>query len=166
MSEKQTSIEQLSSHPKLWWLDKVTHLMDTAIRIPGTNIRFGLDAIVGFIPMYGELITYGVSATMVLSMVRHGVSGKVIILMVWNIFRDAVIGAIPFIGDLYDIGHRANTRNLNLLKEHYEEGRHNGSGIGIVLLVLAVLVGLFFLLAFVIFYAIYKLAAYLGGLIF
>ncbi len=165
MDNQQTSLDQLPAIPKLWWLDKVTHLMDTAIRIPGTNIRFGLDAIIGFFPMYGELITYGVSATMVLAMVRHGVSGKVIILMIWNIFRDALIGAIPFIGDFYDIGHRANTRNLHLLKEHYEEDKHNGSGIGIVLLVLAVLIGLFFVLAFVVFYAIYKLLAYMGGLL-
>ncbi len=149
MDKKQSDLK-----PSLQWIERLTHVMDTAIRVPGTNIRFGLDAIVGLIPFYGELVTYGVSASMVLAMVKDGVSGKVVVLMVWNVIKDSIIGSIPFIGDIYDIGNKANVRNLKLLKEHQAEGKHTGSGIGTILLVLGAFVGVFVLLVMFIIYGV------------
>jgi len=73
---------------------------------------------------------------MLLAMARHGVSGRVIIMMIGNILIDAIIGAIPILGTLFNIGYKANVRNMNLLQDHYEEGKHQGSGLKIVLLVL------------------------------
>ena len=122
--------------PELQWLGWVTHFMDSKLRIPLTNIRFGLDAILGLIPIAGEILSFSISGIMLLAMARHGVSGRVIIMMIGNILIDAIIGAIPILGTLFNIGYKANVRNMNLLQDHYEEGKHQGSGLKIVLLVL------------------------------
>jgi hypothetical protein len=68
-----------------------------------------------------------------------GVSRKVLILMALNISVDALIGAIPIIGQVTDFYFKANTRNIKLLKEHYREGKHKGDGKGIIALILIVL---------------------------
>ncbi|EOR96044.1 putative protein-transmembrane prediction [Arcticibacter svalbardensis MN12-7] len=73
-------------------------------------------------------------------MVKSGVSRKVVILMILNILVDAVIGAIPFIGNIFDFYYKANTRNIKLLKEHYQEGKHEGGGTGVIIVILFFLV--------------------------
>jgi hypothetical protein len=72
-------------------------------------------------------------------MAKNGVSRKVLILMAINISVDAAIGAIPLLGQISDFYIKANTRNIKLLKEHYQEGRHTGSGNGIIAILLIVL---------------------------
>lgn len=134
----------------LKWLDAVSDLLDTRYRIPGTNIRFGADFLLGLIPVAGDTITFGISGLLVLVMARKGASGMVLFKMIGNIVLDAVVGAIPILGDLFDLGYKANRRNLHLLEEHYKEGRHQGSARGAVLLVALVLLGLFVLSIFVI----------------
>jgi hypothetical protein len=70
--------------------------------------------------------------------------------MIGNIVLDVIVGAIPILGDLFDLGYKANRRNLHLMEEHYKEGRHQGSAWGPVILVALVLLGLFLLTIFVI----------------
>lgn len=136
--EKHRSLPVLD--PRLKWVERVSNLMDNQFRLPGTSFRFGLDPIINFVPLLGDLSGFLISATLVLSMARHGVSGKVVILMVLNILLDAAIGAIPLIGWIFDFSFKANTRNINLLRKHYTEGKYQGSGKGIIMIIVLVLI--------------------------
>jgi len=108
-------------------LESIAKLMDSQFRIPGSNIRFGLDGIIGLIPGAGDFATLIVSTFLMSAMAKNGASGYVLARMAVNVVIDAIIGAIPFLGDLFDFGFKANTRNIKLMKEHYQEGRHRGS---------------------------------------
>ena len=128
--------------PELKWLDTTTKLLDNQFRIPGTDIRFGFDFIIGLVPGVGDVVSLGISGMLVSVMARKGASGMVIVKMLWNILRDGVIGAIPILGDIFDLSYRANRRNLTLLKEHYEEGEHQGSATFVVIVVLLFVIGI------------------------
>lgn len=98
-------------------LDWLADLMDTRFRIPGTNIPIGLDAIIGFIPGIGDTLTLGVSAY-ILHRARPHVPPTIMARMIWNIFVDWALGIIPFFGDVFDIGWKANRKNMNMIKAH------------------------------------------------
>ena len=121
-------------------VDTVAKLLDSQFVIPGTNFRFGLDAIAGLIPVGGDALSFLASGALVLTMVRHGASGQLAAKMLGNIAIDALVGAIPFLGDLFDVAFKANNRNVELLKEHYENGKHSGSGWGIFIGTFAALI--------------------------
>jgi len=146
--------------PALRDMNRLARLMDTQFRIPGTGIRFGLDALVGLIPGAGDLSTFAVSGYMMLIMARNGASSYVLARMAVNILVDALIGAIPIIGDLFDIAFKANMRNMRLMQQYYSEGRHRGSAwkvvIPLLLFVLLVIIGLIWL--------VYRGLAWLFGL--
>jgi hypothetical protein len=79
-------------------------------------------------------------------MAKNGASGKIVALMTINAALDFVLGGIPFIGQVFDFFYKANTRNIKLLKEHYEEGKHQGSGKGVwatAIIAILLLLGLF-----------------------
>ncbi|TZF82252.1 DUF4112 domain-containing protein [Pedobacter sp. BS3] len=136
-------------HVKLRWVERVSRLMDSQFRLPGTHFRFGLDPLLNLIPVIGDLSGFAVSAALVITMAKYGVSRKVLILMVINVLADALIGVIPFIGQVFDFVYKANDRNIRLLKAHYEEGKHQGSGNGILLLLLILFLVFVFALAFI-----------------
>jgi hypothetical protein len=138
---------------ELKWIEGVINVMDNRFRVPGTNIRFGLDPIIGLFPIVGEAVTFGISSVLILSMMKYGVSHKVVIKMVGNVMLDAIIGSIPLIGDLFDIAYKANQRNYRLLKEHQLEGKHTGSGTGLLIGVGVVL----FVLMCVVVFGLWKL---------
>lgn len=131
--------------PDLYWIDEITRLMDSKFRLPGTNFRFGLDPILGLLPVIGDFTSFAISGGLILYMVKFGASRKVLILMVLNIFLDATIGSIPVIGHIFDFYYKANTRNINLLRKHYQEEKYQGSGTWIIVLVAALLIALIFL---------------------
>ena len=118
---------------RLKWVERTSYLLDERFRIPGTRFRFGLDPILNLIPFAGDISGLILSAVLVFTMARYGVSRKVVILMTLNILIDFLIGAIPFIGQVFDFFYKANSRNISLLKKHYEEGRYQGSGTGILI---------------------------------
>ena len=124
---------------KLKWVESIAYLMDNQFRIPGTNMRFGLDPILGLVPFLGDISTFAVSGALVLTMARHGASRAVVIRMVVNIILDLIIGTIPILGALFDFGYKANQRNVRLLREHYHEGKHQGTGNGFLAMVIIVL---------------------------
>jgi hypothetical protein len=101
-------------------LDNMARLLDTAIAIPGTGIRFGADSVIGLVPGIGDLITTAMSAYIVYEAQRLGAPKHVIARMVGNIAVDGLIGAIPLVGDLFDVAWRANRRNVKLLRDHLE----------------------------------------------
>lgn len=124
-------------------LQALAKLMDNQFRIPGTEIRFGLDALIGLVPGAGDLATFGISGYMLFIMAQNGASGFVLARMILNVLVDTIIGAIPLIGDVFDIGFKSNTRNFRLLEQHYLEGRHQGSAWKVVLPVMLLFILLF-----------------------
>jgi hypothetical protein len=149
-------LPQQSSHPKaIQNLDLLAKLMDSQFRIPGTNIRFGVDAVVGLIPGVGDLSTFAVSGFMLWIMAKNGASGFVMARMVLNVLIDAIFGSIPILGDLFDVAFKANTRNMKLMHEHYTEGRHRGGAwkvaVPVLIVLFAVVAGIIWL--------VYKLLA-------
>jgi hypothetical protein len=114
-----SSLEALSRPPIDQHLERIALLMDRAIRIPGTDVRFGLDPVIGFFfPVAGDAIGAIVSAYIVFVSVRYGLPKIVIARMVFNIAADFVVGSIPFLGDAADFVWKVNTRNLRLLNKY------------------------------------------------
>ena len=97
-------------------LDLLSRVLDTWFRIPGTKIRFGLDGIVGFIPGIGDLLGGLASSIIVLAAYFRGVPLITIARMVANLAIEVGIGLVPVLGNLFDIGWRANRRNYHLLE--------------------------------------------------
>lgn len=151
-----TTTQPKETPPELKNLDFISDLLDSRFRIPGTEFRFGLDSLVGLVPYVGDLTTFGVSGAMIVSMVKHGASGMLVVKMIWNVLIDTLFGAIPLIGDIFDFRFRANRKNFELLKEHYEEGKHQGSATWVIGLVIISLIALF---SFMI-WAVWKIAAF------
>jgi hypothetical protein len=121
---------------RLRWVTRIAHLMDSQFRLPGTRFHFGLDPLLGLLPIVGDLSTTAVSVALLLTMLRHGASGTVVVRMALNILLDTVVGAIPILGNVFDFAFKSNERNVALLRQHYAEGRHGGSGKGLVALLL------------------------------
>ncbi len=144
-----SSVQSTHTKGELRWIEHASYILDNSIRVPGTNFRFGLDPIIGLVPVVGELVTFGMSALLVWTLRRHGASGKLILRMVWNIVLDAIVGSIPLVGNLIDFGFKANQRNIQLLREYHFEGKHRGNAIGIwiaiVLLIIGWIVGMIWL---------------------
>ena len=100
-------------------LDRLARLLDGQWRIPGTSIRFGVDALVGLIPGIGDAATGVVSAYIVYRAWRMGVPTGLLALMALNIGLDTVLGSIPLAGSVFDVFFRANQRNMWLLRRHF-----------------------------------------------
>ena len=98
-------------------LDLLSRVLDTWFRIPGTQIRFGLDGIIGLIPGIGDALAGIASCIIVLAAYFRGVPLITIARMVANLAIEVVVGFVPVLGNLFDIGWRANRRNYHLLEQ-------------------------------------------------
>jgi hypothetical protein len=107
---------------KLAQLRRWATLLDSAFRVPGLNVRFGLDAILGLVPGIGELTTPAFTVLLLFTGLRMRVPLVVLTRMVLNAGVDALIGLVPVIGDFTDVGWKANLRNLELLERHAVPG--------------------------------------------
>jgi hypothetical protein len=122
-------------------LRKWSVLLDSAFRVPGTNMTFGLDPIIGLIPWIGDITTPLFAAVLLLHAVRLRIPRVVQLRMLMNAAIDLVIGLVPVVGDLFDFGWKANVRNLALLERHAHPGaKAAASDWGFVLAVLGGLV--------------------------
>jgi uncharacterized protein DUF4112 len=99
-------------------LRKWSVLLDSAFRVPGTNLSFGLDPILGLIPGIGDLTTPLFAALLLLHGVRMRIPRVIQLRMLINAAIDVVIGLVPVIGDFFDFGWKANVRNLALLESY------------------------------------------------
>lgn len=143
-----------NTYPALRNLELLAKLMDSQFKVPGTSIRFGLDAIVGLIPGGGDFASFLVSAYMLSVLAKNGASGFVLSRMVFNIVLDGMVGSVPILGDIFDVAFKANQRNMQLMNEHYVEGRHKGGAWKLIvplLLVLFLFIGLMGWLGFTFF---------------
>ena len=103
---------------------RIARIMDVAWRIPGTNIRFGADSVIGLVPGAGDLVTMGVSLYLLGEAHSLGVPKPVLLEMAANIAIDTGLGAIPLLGDLFDVFFKSNTRNARLLVDHLESTQY------------------------------------------
>ena len=113
------------AHPNPQNLDALRRwavLLDSAFRVPGTSIRFGLDAIVGLIPGLGDISTPAFAALILLQAVRMRLPVVVQARMVLNAALDMLMGLVPLLGDVADVAWKANMRNLALLERHARPG--------------------------------------------
>lgn len=104
-------------------LSLVARVMDTAFVIPGVNVRFGLDAMLGLVPAIGDMLAGAVAAWIVFEARRLGAPPLLVARMVANVVVDTVIGAVPFFGDAFDVAFKANIRNVDLLRRHLDRQR-------------------------------------------
>lgn len=106
-------------------LDDLARYLDGLFRIPGTNWRFGLDALIGLVPNVGDTLTSFASFYILFSGVRYGVPKITLLRMALNIGIDYLVGSIPFLGDAFDFFWKSNQRNMDLIRE-----RATGKGKG------------------------------------
>jgi len=106
-------------------LDMLSRVLDTWFRVPGTSIRFGLDGIIGFIPGIGDLIAGLASCIIVVAAFFRGVPMVTIARMVVNLGIEVGIGAVPVLGNFFDIAWRANRRNYHLLERSLAYGHRD-----------------------------------------
>ena len=102
-------------------LEALAKLMDGSFTVPGTDIRLGLDAVIGLVPVAGDLVSGLISTYMIWEARRLGAPRLLIARMVANTFFDTTIGAIPVLGDAFDILFRGNMKNMMLLRRHIEK---------------------------------------------
>lgn len=95
-------------------------LMDSQFQIPGTEIQFGLDAIIGLVPGIGDLISGAVSVWLIREARRLGAPRWLVARMIWNVAVDVGVGAVPLVGDMFDVAWKANRKNIELLSRHFE----------------------------------------------
>lgn len=126
-------------------LRTVAQWLDSKIRIPGTPIRFGFDAIMDIVPFLGDVAGIGFSSWILLEAARMGASKTTLLRMGWNIGIDALAGAVPGIGVFFDAAWKANDRNIALLERHAlkpvetrQASRRFAAVLGMVLLLILV----------------------------
>lgn len=99
----------------------VTHILDESVRVPGTNVRIGVDPVLGVLPISGDIAAALLSLYIVLEAARYGVPPRTLALMVLNIAVDIVSGSIPVLGTAFDTVWKANIRNVELLEAQIEK---------------------------------------------
>ena len=102
-------------------VESLARLMDGAFLLPGTNIRLGLDAIIGLVPVAGDVISGLISSYLIWEARQLGAPRWLIARMMANTLLDTMLGAIPVIGDAFDLMFRANMKNMALLRRHMEK---------------------------------------------
>lgn len=138
--EREERARRLQEAERLAWL------LDNSIPVPFTGgRRFGIDALIGFVPVVGDFIGAGLGLLVVWRAHRLGVPGIVVVRMLANHAIDVTVGAIPFIGDAFDLWFKASSRNLRLMHRYLEDPdastRRQWVVIGGLLLVVFVLIG-------------------------
>lgn len=136
------------------WAEFVARILDDAITIPGTNIRFGLDGIIGmFLPGAGDAVTAIGSGALLLLAIQRRVPTSVLVRMLLNIALDVCAGAIPIVGDLFDFAYKSNRKNLELIQgEHTSTSTRGPLGDTLIFAVGALLLTLCIVLPLLVWY--------------
>ncbi|MBS0242232.1 MAG: DUF4112 domain-containing protein [Proteobacteria bacterium] len=90
--------------------------MDAAVTLPGSNVRVGLDAVLGLVPVVGDVLSQVISSYIIWEARRLGVSKLTIWRMIANSTFDTLVGSVPVVGDAFDVAFRSNLKNVRLLK--------------------------------------------------
>lgn len=97
-------------------LDALARLLDVAFILPGTKVRYGIDGLIGLIPVVGDLLTTAISLWIVREARALGAPAHIVARMLGNVALDGVVGLVPFAGDAFDVMFRANMRNMRILR--------------------------------------------------
>jgi hypothetical protein len=106
----------LTREQRIARLEALAKLLDVAFILPGTNIRYGIDGLIGLIPVVGDIITTAISLWLVREARAIGAPWYITARMLGNVAVDGVVGIVPFVGDAFDVMFRANMRNVRLLR--------------------------------------------------
>ena len=117
-SGSSQSTSRSSRDAEIRRLETLAHWSDSRFRIPGTGIRFGLDSLLGLLPGIGDGAAMMPALYLILRARRLGVPKRVLARMALNVGVDAAVGTVPIVGDLFDLGFKANRRNIDLAKRH------------------------------------------------
>ena len=118
-SDRGRSYDRASREAALARLDMLSRLFDTAFLVPGTKIRFGVEAVMRLVPGIGDAAASALSCYLLYEAHRLNVPAGVFARMAANVAIEGVVGAVPLLGDLFDVGFRANRRNVRILREHF-----------------------------------------------
>jgi hypothetical protein len=155
MATEQKQLELVKTRDQL---DHLAWLLDNCFRIPGTNWRFGLEALIGLLPGAGDAVSAILGLFLLVRAFQFKLPKIVIVRMLLNSLIDFSIGSIPFIGDAFDFIYKANTRNMKLFHQYAEvpllSTKRHWVFIG---LLIGGFVGLLFLVLAVVFYSLYRL---------
>jgi hypothetical protein len=113
----------MDDHPALRRTGLVAHLLDSAVRVPGTERRVGIDPLIGLIPGYGDAFAAALSLYVVGEAALAGAPKGTLLRMCVNVTVDALVGTVPVLGDFFDAGWKANERNVALLEAHIDGQR-------------------------------------------
>ena len=111
----------LTREQRLARLDALSKLLDVAFIVPGTNVRYGIDGLIGLIPVVGDIITTAISLWVVREARALGAPWHLTMRMLGNVALDGVVGIVPLVGDAFDVMFRANVRNVKLLHRWLEK---------------------------------------------
>ncbi|MFO1107610.1 MAG: DUF4112 domain-containing protein [Bradyrhizobium sp.] len=116
-----TTFAPLTREQRLARLEALAKLLDVAFIVPGTNIRYGIDGLIGLIPVVGDIITTAISLWLVREARALGAPWHVTARMLANVAIDGVVGLVPLAGDAFDVLFRANVKNVRLLRRWMEK---------------------------------------------
>jgi len=115
--------EPLTREQRFARLEAIGNLLDMAFIVPGTNVRYGLDGLIGLIPVFGDIITTAIALWVVREARALGAPRHLVARMLANVAVDGVVGAVPVVGDAFDIAFKANARNIRLLRKWMNKQR-------------------------------------------
>ena len=104
-------------------LDRLATALDSAFVVPLTGIRFGADALLGLVPVLGDLVGMGLSGYLILEARRLGAPPAMLTRMAGNVAFDTIVGSVPIAGSVFDVFYKANKRNMAILREHLSDLR-------------------------------------------
>jgi hypothetical protein len=111
----------LTREQRLARLDALAKLLDVAFIVPGTNVRYGIDGLIGLIPVVGDIITTAISLWLVREARALGAPWHLTMRMLGNVALDGAVGIVPLLGDAFDVMFRANVRNVKMLQRWLEK---------------------------------------------
>ncbi|MBI1267292.1 MAG: DUF4112 domain-containing protein [Cryomorphaceae bacterium] len=165
--DKRTVVETIidgKSKEKKSWIEQFAKLLDSKFKIPGTDMSFGVDPLIGLIPGAGDVVTYIMSALLIIAMFQKGASGKLVMKMLGNAALDMLVGSIPILGSIFDFTYKANDRNVRLFNEYQVEGKHKGTGLGYILLFIGIIFALLIVSIGIAAYTISLIAGWVANL--
>lgn len=120
MTEQQArkDPEQIRYAALLKRLDQYADVLDSRFQVPGTRMRFGLDGLIGLVPVVGDVFSLGLSLYLVAEALRIQAPASVVRRMVRNVGLDFLVGLVPVVGDALDFAFKANLRNAALLRDY------------------------------------------------
>ena len=102
-------------------IEAMEHLLERSMVVSGTNYPIGLDTIIGFVPVIGDIVTAAMSAYIVWEARNLGLPRWKLWRMIGNVAIDSAVGAVPIVGDAFDVVYRSNTKNLRIVKKHLDK---------------------------------------------